>query len=56
VFVVAGYNRVKAKWDGNNNTTKLDALPIVSHEFVKVAPRHFISDVLKVYQPCLDCF
>jgi hypothetical protein len=28
----------------------------VPHELVKVALRHFISDVLNIYRPRLDCF
>ncbi|CAM6007191.1 unnamed protein product [Sphagnum balticum] len=56
MFVVARCDRVKVGWVGNNNTNELDVLPIVSHELVKVAPRHFILDVLNVYQPCLDHF
>jgi hypothetical protein len=42
--------------DGNNNASELDAPPVLSHELVKVAPRHFISDVLNIYRPRLDRF
>jgi hypothetical protein len=56
VFIVVECNHVKVERDGNNNTNKFDAPPIVSHELVKVAPRHFISNVLNVYWPCLDHF
>jgi hypothetical protein len=56
LFIVAGYDRVKAERDGNNNVSELDAPPVVPHELVKVALRHFISDVLNIYRPCLDRF
>jgi hypothetical protein len=56
LFIVVGCDRIKAKWDGNNNTSELDTPPIVSHELVKVAPRHFISNMLNVYWPYLDRF
>jgi hypothetical protein len=56
LFIVVGCDRIKAKWDGNNNTSKLDTPPIVPHELVKAASRHFISDVLNVYRTYLDRF
>jgi hypothetical protein len=56
LFIVAGCDRVKAERDGNNNASELDAPPVVPHELVKVAPRHFISDVLNIYRPRLDRF
>ncbi len=56
LFIIAGCDRVKAERNGNNNTSELDAPPVVPHELVKVAPRHFISDVLNIYRPRLDHF
>jgi hypothetical protein len=56
LFIVAGCDRVKAERDGNNNSSELDAPPVVPHEFVKVALQHFISDVLNIYRPRLDRF
>ncbi|CAK9863763.1 unnamed protein product [Sphagnum jensenii] len=56
VFIVAGCDCVKAERDGINNASELDAPPVVPHELVKVALRHFISDVLNIYRPHLDHF
>jgi hypothetical protein len=56
LFIIVGCDRVKAERDDNNNTSELDAPLAVSHELVKVAPRHFISDVLNIYRPRLDHF
>ncbi len=56
MFVVVRCDRVKAKWDNNNNASSLNALPIVLHELVKVALQHFISDMLNMYWPRLDHF
>ncbi|CAM6031650.1 unnamed protein product [Sphagnum compactum] len=56
LFIVAGCDSVKAERDGNNNASELDAPPVVPHELVKLAPRHFISDVLNIYRPRLDRF
>jgi len=56
MFIVVGCERVKAERDGNNNASELDAPPVVPHELVKVVLRHFISDVLNIYRPCLDRF
>jgi hypothetical protein len=42
LFIVVGCDHVKAERDGNNNASKLNAPPVVPHELVKVAPRHFI--------------
>jgi len=53
VFVVVEYDRIKAKWDDNNNLNELNAPPIMPHELIKVAPQHFISDALNVYYPVL---
>jgi hypothetical protein len=36
VFVVAGCDCFKVEWDDNNNVSKLDALPVVPQELVKV--------------------
>jgi len=38
LFIVARCDRIKAKWDNNNNTSELDTPLIVPHELVKVAP------------------
>ncbi len=56
VFVVVECDCIKAEWDGDNNMTKLDAPLVVPHKLLKVAPRHFISDVLNVYKPHLAHF
>jgi len=56
LFIVAGCDSVKAERDGNNYASELDAPPVVPHELVKLAPRHFISDVLNIYRPRLDRF
>jgi hypothetical protein len=36
LFVVVKCNRFKAERDDNNNVNKLDAPPILPHEFIKV--------------------
>jgi hypothetical protein len=56
VFVVTRCDCVKTTHDGNNNASELNTPLVVLHEFVKVVLRHFISDVLNVYQPCFDRF
>jgi hypothetical protein len=38
MFVVVRCNRFKAERDDNNNVNKLDAPPILPHEFIKVVP------------------
>jgi hypothetical protein len=38
LFIIAGCDHVKAERDGNNNAIELNALPVVLHELVKVAP------------------
>ncbi len=56
MFIVVRCDHVKVEQDDNNNMNELDAPPVVPHEFVKVAPRHFISDVLNMYRAHLDHF
>jgi hypothetical protein len=56
MFVVTRCDCVKAEQDDNNNASELDAPLVMPHELLKVVPRHFISNVLNVYRPHLDCF
>jgi hypothetical protein len=56
VCVIVECDHVKAKQDDNNNANELDALPVVSHELIKVALQHFILDMLNVYRSRLDHF
>ncbi len=55
-FIVIGCDRIKAERENNNNASKLDVPPVVPHELVKVAQPQFISNVLNIYRPRLDCF
>ncbi len=56
VFVVTGYDYIKAERNDNNNANKLDTPLVVPHELIKVASQHFISDALNMYRPRLDQF
>jgi hypothetical protein len=56
VFVVTECNHVKAEWDDNNNANKFNAMLVVRHELIKVAPQHFILNMLNMYLSHLDHF
>jgi hypothetical protein len=56
VFIIDRCDDIKAERDDNNNVSEFNALLVVSHDLIKVALQHFISDVLNMYWPRLDRF
>ena len=50
VSIVAEGSQVQAERDGNNNTSKLEAPPVMPAELVKLRTGAFISDVVDPYR------